>query len=405
MYDAIIVGARCAGSPTAMLLARKGYRVLLVDKASFPSDTLSTHAIKVAGCAQLKRWGRLDRIAATNCPPIKKGTLDLGPFTLTGSAPAMDEVAEAYCVRRTLLDKILVDAAVEAGVEMREAFAVQELLWDGDQVAGIRGTTRSGTPATEKARVVIGADGMRSLVARAVKAPEYSVKPGLTCAYYTYWSGVAIDGVEFYPRDRRMIIAFPTNDDLVVGFIEWPHSEFHNVRSDIETHYLQALDLAPALAERVRSGKREDRFMGTADLPNFFRKPYGHGWALVGDAGLHKDPITAQGITDSFRDAEFLSEALDAGFSGQQPLEEALADYERRRNEVAMPIYEFICQLATLDPLPVEMQQLLGALQGNQTEIDRFFGMMENTVPITEFFAPDSIGRIMSAAGAAGLAR
>jgi 2-polyprenyl-6-methoxyphenol hydroxylase-like FAD-dependent oxidoreductase len=405
MYDAIIVGARCAGSPTAMLLARQGYRVLLVDKATFPSDTLSTHAVKVAGCAQLKRWGLLDRVAATNCPPIKKGTLDLGPFTLTGSAPAIEGASDAYCVRRTLLDKILVDAAVEAGAEMREAFAVQELLWDGDQVTGIRGATSNGTPVTEKARLVIGADGMRSFVARAVNAPEYSVRPALTCAYYTYWSGVAIDGVEFYPCDRRMIIAFPTNDDLVVGFIEWPHSEFHSVRSDIETHYLQALDLAPALAERVRSGKREDRFMGTADLPNFFRKPYGHGWALVGDAGVHKDPITAQGITDAFRDAELLSQALDAGFYGQQPLEEALADYERRRNEVAKPIYEFICLLATLNPLPVEMQQLLGALQGNQAEIDRFFGVMENTVPITEFFAPQSIGRIMSAAGAAGLAR
>src|SRR5581483_1642830 len=168
MYDAIIVGARCAGSPTAMLLARKGYRVLLLDKATFPSDTLSTHAVKVAACARLGRWGLLDRVAATNCTPIRKGTLHLGPFSLSGSAPPLDGVGVAYAPRRRLLDKILVDAAVESGAELREDFAVDELVTEGGRVTGVRGHARGGAPVTESARIVIGADGLHSLVARAV---------------------------------------------------------------------------------------------------------------------------------------------------------------------------------------------------------------------------------------------
>jgi flavin-dependent dehydrogenase len=183
MYDAIVVGARCAGSPTAMLLARKGYRVLLVDRASFPSDTMSSHFIHPPGIAQLKRWGLLEQVAASNCPPFYNMTFDLGPFALIGSPPPADGVAEHYCPRRTVLDKILVDAVVEAGGELREGFLVQEILMEGDRVTGIRGRAAGGTMVTEEARVVIGADGMRSLLARTVQAPEYNAKPTLTCAY------------------------------------------------------------------------------------------------------------------------------------------------------------------------------------------------------------------------------
>lgn len=326
-------------------------------------------------------------------------TFDLGPFALTGSPPPADGgVAEHYCPRRTVLDKILVDAAVKAGAELREGFLVQELLMDGARVTGIRGRAAGGATVTEEARVVIGADGMRSLVARTVRAPEYNAKPALACAYYTYWSGVDIEGAEIYPRERWITIVFPTNDDLVCTFIEWPREEFHAVRTDVEGNFLKKLDLAPGLAERIRSGNREANFVGTAVLPNFFRKPYGPGWALVGDAGYHKDPYMAQGITDAFRDADLLADAVDAGFSERQTLDEALADYERQRNGVTMPSYELNCQLASLETPPPEMQQLFGALRGNQTETDRFFGALEGTVPIPEFFSPENVQRILRAA-------
>ena len=398
MYDTIVVGARCAGSPLAMLLARKGYHVLLVDKATFPSDTLSTHYIQQTGIAQLKRWGLLDKLTASNCPPISKGTYDPGPFALSGSPPPADGVADAYCPRRAVLDKLLVDAAVEAGAELYEGFAVQEILINGNQVTGIRGHAPGGATITEHACIVIGADGMRSLVARTVQSPMYHTKPSLACCYYSYWSGISIEGFQVYPRDHRAIFAFPTNDDLLCIVIQWPHREFHAFRADIEGNFLKTVDLVPELAERVRNGRREERFVGTTDLPNFFRKPYGSGWALVGDAGYHKDPRCGQGITDAFRDAELVAEAIDAGLSGRRSLEEALADYERRRNEAVLPMYELTCQLASLEPPSPEMQQFFGALRGNQAEIDRFWGTIAGTVPIPEFFSPRNIERIVTGA-------
>ena len=177
MYDAIIVGARCAGGPTAMLLARKGYRVLLVDKATFPSDTISTHIIWPHGAEIMDRWGLLDRLAATGCPPVALNLIfDVGPFALKGGVTDTNGGRGGFCPRRTVLDKLLVDAAVEAGAELREGFTAEALLWDGDRVAGIKGHSRTGGAVEERARVVIGADGVHSLVAKAVRAPEYDVQ-------------------------------------------------------------------------------------------------------------------------------------------------------------------------------------------------------------------------------------
>ncbi len=402
MYDVIVIGARVAGSPTAMQLARQGYRVLLLDKATFPSETLSTHMITVAGSSYLKHWGLLDRIEATNCPPVTKIILDVsfetyGSFTLVGFPPPMEDgFAAIYAPKRLVLDKILADAAVEAGAELRENFTVKELLMEDGRVVGIRGSTPGGETVTERATLVVGADGKHSLVARTVDAPMYAVAPPGTCGYYTYWDGVPIDCLEFYTRPDRTIVAFPTNDNQAAIFVEWTNREFHTFRADLEKNFVETLDeIAPDLARRVRGGKRAHRFMGTAELPNFFRKPYGPGWALVGDAGCHKDPITAQGITDAFRDSAFLSEAIDAGLSGVQPLDEALADYEKRRNDVLMPLYEFICDRATLAPFPMEFQQVLAALRGNQDGIDRFLGVIQNTIPFREFFSSENLIQIL----------
>jgi 2-polyprenyl-6-methoxyphenol hydroxylase-like FAD-dependent oxidoreductase len=395
MYDAIVVGARCAGSPTAMLLARRGYRVLLVDRATFPSDTLSTHYIHQPGVERLERWGLLDRVVASNAPPVRRQTFDVGPFALAGTPPPAGGVAEAYVPRRSVLDHILVEAAAAAGAEVREHFAVQELVGDGDRVDGIRGHAVGGATVTEHARIVVGADGMRSLVARSVDAATYEARAPLTCAFYSYWEGVPLDGPELYPRPDRMVIAGPTNDGQTMIIAYWPNAAFDEVRADVEGSFLAALESAPSLAERVRAGRRAERFRGTSELPFFFRRPYGPGWALVGDAGYHKDPITAQGITDAFRDAELLAEAIDAGLSGRQPLDEALADYERSRNEAAMPIYEFTHQLAGLQPPGAEMQELFAAIRDDQEQTDRFFGTIAGTVPLAEFFSPENLGLIM----------
>ncbi|HEX7736856.1 MAG TPA: NAD(P)/FAD-dependent oxidoreductase [Ktedonobacteraceae bacterium] len=382
MYDIIVVGARCAGSPTAMLLARRGYRVLLLDKATFPGDVPRGHYIHQPGVARLKRWGLLDQLRASNCPPILSIAIDTGPFVLAGSPPALDGVAEAYGPRRTVLDKLLIDAAARAGAVVREGFVVQEILLEDNQVTGIRGHAPDGGIVTEQAKLVVGADGTHSLVARTVQAPTYHVKQALTCAYFSYWSGVPIKALESYKSEHCSIFAFPTNDDLICITIEWPLQHFQTVRADIEGSFRTALEQAPRLAERMQGSKREARFMGTAEQPNFYRKPYGPGWALVGDAGYQKDAVLAQGITDAFRDAELLAEAIDAGFAGRMPLEEAMSAYEQKRNAASMPIYELNWQSAAFELPPPQIQQLHIALRENQAAANRYFGTLAGTVPL-----------------------
>ena len=349
MYDAIVVGARCAGSPTAMLLARRGLKVLLVDKSSFPSDIMSTHFIHVPGVIRLRNWGLLDKVWAAGTPEITKVTVYVEgqPFA-PPRPPEAEGFPSACCPRRTVLDKILVDAAVEAGAELRENFSVRELVWDGDRVAGIRGHAKDGGEVSEQARIVIGADGLHSLVAKQVQPPEYDTVPSLTFAYYAYWSGVAdLEGAELHPMEGEGgVLVFPTNDGNACVAAGGPTAGFQEFRKDIEGNFDLLLARTTNLGERVGAGKRVERFVGTNDQPNYFRKPYGPGWALVGDAGYHRDFITGLGINDAFRDAELLAQAIDDGFSGAKPLEEALAAYEQRRNQIAKPSYDVTLSMA-----------------------------------------------------------
>ncbi len=381
-----------------MLLARAGYRVLLVDRATFPSDTVSTHAVHVPGVAALSRWGLLGRLEETGCPPFGKYSYDFGPFTISGSPKPVDgDISQAYCPRRTVLDKLLVDAAAEAGAEVRESFAVEELVFDDGAATGVRRHGRDGGTMTESARVVIGADGRNSMVAKAVQASLYDEQPASAVWYYTYWSGLPTDGAEIYIRPGRGWVAAETNDGQTLVGVGWPITEFETNRKDIENAYLRTLDLVPAFAERIRAATREARFAGTT-VPNFFRKPFGPGWALVGDAGYTKDPVTAYGIMDAFLSAEQLTAALGEWLSGSQPYDEAMADYQRRRDEHARPGYKLTCDFATLEPPPPEMQQLLHAVSTNTETMNEFVSMMTGTLPVPEFFAPTNVERIISAA-------
>jgi flavin-dependent dehydrogenase len=338
-----------------MLLARKGYRVLLLDRATFPSDTMRNHFLQLPAVARLKRWGLLDRLIATGCPPVRQLTIDLGDFPLTFPVEAMDGVDANYAPRRYVLDALLVEAAVEAGAELREGFSVQELLYEDGQVVGVRGRSRGGRTTEERASLVVGADGLHSLVARSVQAPVYNARPSLTCGYYSYFADVPLDGMAAAILADRFLIAFPTHGGLACVAAQRKISEFPAFRADIEGTLVRSFTAAPWLEERVRAARRVERWQGTADLPNFFRQPFGPGWALVGDAGYHKDPLTAQGISDAFRDAELLAEAIDAGFAGRQPLMDALADYERRRNEAARPSYADAVARAAFEPFPAEL--------------------------------------------------
>lgn len=398
MYDAIIVGARCAGSPLAMLLARQGHKVLLLDRASFPSDTMSTHGLKPPATARLKEWGLLDAVLASNCPPIPAQQLDFGPLVLKGTSPGVDGVRFLVAPRRYVLDEILVRAAVDAGAELREDFTVDDVAVEDGVVVGVRGHGRGGARITERARIVVGADGRHSTIAKAVGAQTTVDRGAFCCAYYSYFSGLDVENVELYLRPNRFAIVFPTNDDKAVVMVEWPRDEFHAFRADIEGNFYATLELAPALAERVRAGTREERFTGTVDLPNFQRKAYGPGWALAGDALSHKDPILAQGTSDAFHDAAFLADAIHAGLSGAQPMEAALAEYERRHTEASLALFEMTCEFATLQPPPPEMQHLLASIVGDQQAIDQFIGTADGTTPLAEFYAPENIARLTGVA-------
>ena len=396
-YDAIVVGARCAGSPTAMLLARKGLRVLLVDRATFPSDTISTHLIHPPGLAALERWGLLDRWLATGCPPIHTYAFDMGPFTIAGK-PGPPEAPVSYGPRRTVLDKLLVDAASEAGVEVREAFTVDDVLSEDGRVVGIRGHARGGSSVTERASVVVGADGLHSIVARATGPDEYNAKPPLEASYYSYWSGLPMNGrFEAFDRGDRAWAAWPTHDDLTLVIVGWPAAQFEANKADFEGHYLNAFDRAPAFAERIRGARREARLVG-ASVPNFFRKPFGPGWALVGDAGYNKDFITAQGITDAFLSAERCAGALTQSLSGAGSFDAAMTAYQSARDEHARPIYDFTCQFASFTPPTPEMRQLLGAVHGNQAAMDGFAQMFSGVTSPAVFFSEENIRRIFASA-------
>jgi 2-polyprenyl-6-methoxyphenol hydroxylase-like FAD-dependent oxidoreductase len=396
-YDVIVVGARCAGSPVAMLLARKGYRVLVVDRATFPSDTVSTHLIHPPGVASLKRWGLLDRLTATGCPPIDRYTFDFGPLTLAG-APGTDYSPFAYAPRRTVLDKLLVDAAGEAGAEVREAFTVEEILVEDGRVTGVRGRGSGESPVVERARVVVGADGRNSAVAKAVRPEQYHERPQLTCGYYSYWSNLPVNGTfEIYSRPGRGWALCPTHDDLTMVIGGWPYAELAAHRNDVEGALLETFEMAPAFAERIRDAKREERFVGTS-VPNYFRTPFGPGWALVGDAGYNKDFITAQGITDAFRDAELCADALDEALGGKRPYDETMGDYRSTRDARVLPMYEMTAQIAALQPPDPQLVQLVGAMQGNQEANDAFARVNSGATSPAEFFAPENVGRILGQA-------
>jgi flavin-dependent dehydrogenase len=402
-YDVIVIGARCAGAPTAMLLARRGYRVLLVDKATFPSDAMSTHVVHPPGVAALQRWGLLDRLVATDCPPIEEYALDLGPVTLAGSPRPVDGVSAAYCPRRTVLDTLLVDAAVEAGVEVREAFRVDAILIDdAGTVIGVRGRSSAGAAVTDLASVVVGADGRHSLLARTVRPDQYHERPSRMAMYYAYWSGLDVTTFATTVRAdrRRGWAAAPTHDGLTVLGFGWPIEEFHQNRGDVEGSFLAAIELEPEFAERVHAATRESRFVGTAQLGGYFRKPFGPGWALVGDAGYHKNPITAMGITDAFRDAQLVSSAIDQALSERRPYDEAMSDYQRERDREVAAIYELTDEYAQLARPPADRQRLLEAISEDPDTTNAFISVSAGTLPAEEFFAPENASRMLEAVAA-----
>ena len=396
MYDVIIVGARCAGSPLARLLARSGAKVLLVDRATFPSDIPHGHFIHRHGPRRLQEWGLLDRVAKV-CTPVTEQLIDFGDFPLVARDLEAGGVAWGYGPRRSVLDKILVDAAVECGAELREGVAVEEFLFDGDRVAGIRARTAAGAVIEERAAITVGADGRNSRLARAVNAPVYDATPTLLCYYFSYWSGVESRQFELYQRtkQRRVIFSFRISDGLFAVFVGSPIEELAGIRSDIERHFMSAIDLVPDFSARMRAGRREERFYGATDLPNFYRKPYGEGWALVGDAGCHKDPYMALGISDALRDADLLGAAIVDALGGRRPWQDALSGYERQRNEESAAEFRQNLSGARFDPVPAEIFRVREAVRSDPAQATRMAKARVGMIDPREFFNPQNIQELL----------
>jgi 2-polyprenyl-6-methoxyphenol hydroxylase-like FAD-dependent oxidoreductase len=280
---------------------------------------------------------------------------------------------------------------------------VRELRFDGDRVIGIAGTTAIGRAQVERARLVIGADGRNSFVASTVRAPKYRAMPPITCWYYTYWPDVQDLGHVSGARGRRHLIFLPTHGGLTCVLVGWPADEFGRVRANVAAEYREAVSIvSPTIAEHLEGNAPAERFYGIADVPNFFRKPYGSGWALVGDAGHHRDPVGAHGISDAVRDASVLAEKVHAAFLDDKAMEQALGEYEQRRNEAAFPLYDQNCRIAAFVPPSADELRIRAALRmANQEDVNAYLAARYGTRPRESFYNQENLARIFKEAEAA----
>jgi flavin-dependent dehydrogenase len=310
IHDIIVVGARVAGAATATLLARQGLRVLLVDRDRYGTDTLSTHALMRGSVFLLSRWGLLDHVIAAGTPPVRRTRFDYGADSVTIDIKPTYGVAALYAPRRTVLDRILVDAARAAGAEIRYGISVTGLLRDrSGRVVGVHGRDRAGAAFSARAGLTIGADGIRSVVARDAEACTLRVGTGCGAVIYGYWSQLPLDGYEWFYRPGHSAGMIPTNAGQVCVFAGVPAHRL--TRGDLRATYHRLLAAATdGAAGRLAQARPPSRLHTWIGRPGHVRQAYGAGWALVGDAGSYLDPLSTHGITDALRDAETLARCL-----------------------------------------------------------------------------------------------
>lgn len=348
--DVVVVGGRVAGSAAAMLLARLGHDVVVVDQASFPSDTVSTHSIARSGVVQLRRWGLLDAVLDSGAPAIRQVTFHAGGESVSRTVSHKAGVDLVVAPRRYVLDAILATAAQRAGADMRDGITVTGLRRDRHgRVAGVYGHDRGGAPIDIGARYVIGADGLRSRVARSAGATINEARPSGGATQYAYYAGIPWTGMEFFVAERSFAGVFPTHDGQACIWVCSPSADAQAVRRTAgsrEEAFGGLLERsAPQLAERLRHARRTSPVQGMLRMPNQVSQASGPGWALVGDAGYHRDAITAHGISDAFRDAELLAAAVDQALDAGREESTALARYQQQRDQALTEIFEITCRL------------------------------------------------------------
>jgi flavin-dependent dehydrogenase len=361
-YDVVVVGARAAGAGTAMLLARQGQRVLLLDRGRYGTDTLSTHALMRGGVFLLSRWGLLGRIVDAGTPPVRRTRFDYGTDAATIDIKPTLGVEALYAPRRTVLDRLLVDAATAAGAEIRFGVTVTGLLRDElGRVVGVRGRDRSGTAVEARARLTVGADGIRSAVARAAGAATLRAGTSAGAVIYGYWSKLPVDGYEWFYRPGFSAGIIPTNGGEVCVFAGVPAQTLATERGDLGETYHRLLAAATGGAGgRLAAARPPARLRTWVGRPGFIRQAYGAGWALVGDAGAFLDPLSTHGITDALRDADVLAHAVDD-----------LDRYAAARDQVTGPMFDAVERIAGYRWGPDQIKHhLLGLSSAMSAELD-----------------------------------
>ena len=367
-YDVAVVGARAGGAAVAMLLARMGHDVVVVDRALLPSDTLSTHSIARSGVVQLHRWGLLDEVLASGTPAIRQVTFHTPDGARSRQVKDCAGVDLLVAPRRDALDTIVARAAKDAGAAVILGATVVGVRRDAwGRVVGVNARGIDGSMAEIEAEVVVGADGLRSQVARSVAATIVEARPAGSATYYAYFGGVPWSGIEFFVTERALAGVFPTNGGEACIWVCLPAAaalDARRARGSVAAGFATMLQrTAPALATRVRDAEQTSPVRGAARLPNQVRQAFGPGWALVGDALYHRDPITGHGISDAYRDAELLATALDAALRGNRTFPAALGDYRHQTAEARREIFDITCALADFPPVArfVELQRQLSA--------------------------------------------
>jgi flavin-dependent dehydrogenase len=376
-YDIVIVGGRVAGAATALQLARRGVRVLVLDRGSYGNDTVSTHAFMRTGVVQLHRWGLLDRLVAAGVPPVRTTVIHhLGGDTHITLRPAAG-VDALYAPRRTTLDAMLVDAAVEAGAEVRHGVRVTGLLHDGGRVAGVHAEGRDGIRFDVPARVTVGADGVRSAVARWVGAPVDRPGSAASGLVYGYLAGVPTEGYEWFYGHQASAGFIPTEDDLVCVFAATSAQRFRELPGTATDRFAALLAAAsPAAADRVAHARPAGRLRGFGGVPGYLRRAGGPGWALVGDAGYFKDPLSTHGMSDGLRDAELLAIALADTLAGRMPEAAASAAFQQQRDRLSAALLDATERIAAHDWTEEELRRRLRELSAAMSdEIDTLLAL------------------------------
>jgi flavin-dependent dehydrogenase len=384
--DVVVVGARAAGAATAMLLARAGLDVTVVDRARRGSDTLSTHALMRAGVVQLHRWGLLDAIKGAGTPPVRRTTFHYADGRTVVDIRPGDGIDALYAPRRTVLDPLLADSAADSGADVRFGFTVSHLLGDeSGRVSGVVGTDRRGRRTAIRARLVVGADGINSAVADQVAAPVERTGTGASGYLYRYWSGIEADGYEWAFRPGATAGVVPTNDGLTCVFVGSTPARAAGRGVDVYPDLLRSA--SGAVADRVLAGRPEGRARRFPGRPGLMRKPWGPGWALVGDAGYWKDPISAHGITDALRDAELLAGAVFRGLGSADAEDEArwLHGYHEARNWLSTDLFDITDRIATHRWTDDDIDGILRSLSAAMAaEVDTVAGLPPwPPVPVT----------------------